>query len=181
MTTNSWPGDSPEGTFTRAFAASARDGHALAALASTSSLAGYRDSIRQRTVPQSHEAHLLRSFARVRSLDELGALDAAELLARALEAAPLGMMMVRLDKVLGHVREEKTTAYVLYRTRWRDPRETTERDMGPRPDLHSPSVATLSISEGEWRLELDMMMETGMPGFRNMHFIGEHALAPANP
>ncbi len=126
----------------------------------------------------NHEADLLRSFARVTSLDELRSLDAAELLARAIEAAPRGMTMHQLDEVLGHMREGKITAHVLYRTHWRDPSEGPEPHRGPEPYFDPPDIATLSLENRQWRLELDALSETGMPGFRHVGFIGEHALPP---
>jgi len=204
VTTMSWPATSPEGILLRAFQAfGERDGLALAALASRSSLDYYKSRIvaeitstwKEWTVDEvlsyhpgmpreaaewevqgrkrakaNGEASLLSRFRGVASTDELRSLSASELLERALKTAPVGLATYRECIPVGHVREGASTAYVIFRFRWRDP--------DGKDNLESPEMATMSKEEDEWRLDLDDGY-LGMPGFRNIIFIGSDAEPPA--
>jgi len=197
---------SPEEILLRAFQAfAARDGRALAALASRSSLDYYKSyivqeietpwkewsvdemlrhhpgmprdaaewEVRERKLAYAnHEASVLSRFRGITSMDELRSFSAPDLLERALQMAPVGLATYRECIPLGHVLEGTSTAYVIFRYRWRDP---DGNDV-----LESPEMATMSLQEDEWRLDLDYG-DLGMPGFRNIFFVGADAPPPTAP
>ena len=120
---------------------------------------------------ETHAATLLRQFAGVTSLEALRALDAPELLVRAIRAAPRGATDIPRLTVLGHVREGDA-AHVLYRVAWRGPEDEIH------PDVGSPKVATLTDEGGAWRLELETHSPFGMPGYGATFYVGEDGLPP---
>jgi hypothetical protein len=120
----------------------------------------------------AHEQRLLARFSDTHSIAELESLDSAELLHRALGAAPDGAISLGWCRPLGHVLESQNTAYVLF---WLG--EVSE----PVP-FDDPLVAKLERIDCEWKLVLDPDSRWGIPGFRNIFFgVGSDWIDPNTP
>lgn len=192
-----WSETSPECVVEEAFLAfRVRDGYRLAALASPESLRQYREQVLSDLHPQWHiwtpealrahdpempmeaaewqarrmeqnRAHhqdsLVRQFAGVQHATELEHMDAAELLDRALSAAPRQALGLGFCRILGHVQEGPDRAYVLF---WMGADE--EPSM-----FEEPLIAVLDRVADEWKLRIDPHHRWGVPGFRNIGFVGD--------
>ena len=204
--TRQWPDASPEGVLVRAFRALvARDGRALAALASEESLAEYRANIHRDTAPQWHvwTAEALRrthpgmpaaaaewqaeQMARHREghaaalLGRFSGVESLEAL-RALDAPAL------LDRALSAAPRGMTAIARLEvlghvsegpataYVLYRKGWRDPDGELEPR--LGTPELVTMRADGGEWRLELDTHGYFGMPGYGAIFYLGDDALPP---
>ena len=201
-----WPESSPEGVLVRAFRAFvARDGRALAALASQESLAAYRAQVHQETTPRWH---VWTAEALQRAQPDMP-LEAAEYQVAAMARGREGHEASLLRQFAGVTSLEELRALdvpsLLDRALSVAPRGMTdvpklqvlghvrEGDAtahvlyrtgwrGPdgelAPLVGTPQLATLRKEGEDWRLDLDAGNHVGMPGYGAVIYIGDDSLPP---
>jgi hypothetical protein len=188
-----FPVDSPESVLERAFAAfRARDGHALARLATPLSLQQYHDNVTGAAHPQWHawSAEAIRAHDsampieaaqyRVDQMERDRAMHEERLLARFPGTNSLDELEKLETAELLHRSLQQVPIGAVLLAKCRIIGHVAEGDrayvvfwLGGEDDVDAfpePTIAVTERVDGEWRLALDIHSNCTIPGFRNVYF-----------